>query len=345
MISYYHLTYLRPGGINISQDQSALNKNDLEKAIKTFRKELETHKIKRNKKGAANTHVKLGILNSMKGEVKNAFEEYEKALEICEETSDDNTKATCFGNMGILLFSQGNNEKAEKLFLDASELHEKLGRKEELASDHINLGLLFSKREDYKLALDSYQKAISIIEEQKDYELLADVSVKIAHCHNRTGRLLEAVAYYEKALKNFKKAGLPDFEGAVNGILENKLIIALSRYNEKKELGGDAFQDAISILTEFTEKQRIEILITHLKHMLGISADFVDTVFERIKILGDNVYGSLVPFKFAALAQKSQDKEAFLKELDPQIQGIVMSILKSIEGKDDAGEEEHPEIV
>ena len=73
---------------------------------------------------------------------------YRKSLEIEEQLGRKEGMASDYGNLGIVYQDRGDLDEAEAIYRKALELDEQLGRKEGIASNYSNLGNLYQMRGD-----------------------------------------------------------------------------------------------------------------------------------------------------------------------------------------------------
>ena len=68
----------------------------------------------------------IGLYYSNRGEVKNALNNFKKALEISTKIRNQSVSAVCLNNIGILYYSQEDLDNALKYFKESFELRIKL---------------------------------------------------------------------------------------------------------------------------------------------------------------------------------------------------------------------------
>ncbi|HEX7635256.1 MAG TPA: tetratricopeptide repeat protein, partial [Noviherbaspirillum sp.] len=102
-----------------------------------------------------------------RGELERAEEMYRKALAIEEALGRKEGMASDYGNLGILYWDRGELDRAEEMYRKSLAINEALGRKEGMASDYGNLGNLYRDRGELERAEEMYRKSLQLFSELK----------------------------------------------------------------------------------------------------------------------------------------------------------------------------------
>ena len=104
----------------------------------------------------------MGHIHKLRGELKEAENDYKRVLEIGQDTNNEVAQAIAMGNLGIIYNKRGELDKAEEMHKKALEIDEKLGSKKGMASDYGNLGVIYGKRGDIGKAKEYWEKALEL---------------------------------------------------------------------------------------------------------------------------------------------------------------------------------------
>ena len=78
-----------------------------------------------------------------------------------------------------------------------------------MIQEEINDGHILYEERRYSEAMEAYSRAETMALKAEDYYSLGTIYQKIAHTYNATGGHTEEIAYLDKALEAFEKAGKP----------------------------------------------------------------------------------------------------------------------------------------
>ncbi len=88
-----------------------------------------------------------------------------KSLAIEEELGRKEGMASQYGNLGILYGTRGELEPAEEMYRKSLAINEELGRKEGMANQYGNLGSLYLKRGELKRAASYVKRCLALFRE------------------------------------------------------------------------------------------------------------------------------------------------------------------------------------
>ena len=142
----------------------------------------------------------LGIVHQTRGELDQAVEMYQKALELDAELSHKEFMANAYGNLGTVFQIRGELDQAVEMHQKALELDAELGDKQGIARDYINLGIVHQIRGELDQAVEVYEKAIGLNIELGNKQGIASGYGNLGNVHRVRGDLDQAVEMYEKAL-------------------------------------------------------------------------------------------------------------------------------------------------
>ena len=88
-----------------------------------------------------------------------------KSLEIDEALGRKEGMARQYGNLGIVYKTRGELDRAEAMYLKSLEIDEAQERKEGMAISYGNLGILYKAREDMPAACRAWEKSTDLFAE------------------------------------------------------------------------------------------------------------------------------------------------------------------------------------
>jgi len=167
----------------------------------------------RNRFAEAEAVNALGIAYARLGQVRDADEQYRRALELRRDIGHRRGIANSLRNLAQLAMVQGRAAEAEQILGEARELFAELADGEGLAAIDNELGLIAEERGDYAGALAAYRQALRAREALGDRRAVAESLNNIGFAEFQLGDYDGAQAFWERAQSAF--AALDDHNGAV----------------------------------------------------------------------------------------------------------------------------------
>jgi len=112
-----------------------------------------------------------------------------------------------YSNMGVLYSIRSNYPLALDYQLKALTIAEKLNNKKQISVALNNIGLVYEQQADYQKALDYYVKTLKIKEELKEESGIVTVLGNIGTLHSKQHNHPKALAYFSEALKKAETIG------------------------------------------------------------------------------------------------------------------------------------------
>ncbi len=138
---------------------------------------------------------KLGIISSIKGDIKQAIHYFEEALRINPRYTEARM------NLAVSYNEIGEFKKAQEVFREAGEISKPSVKIPDpfvagkIADEHFRIGNLYFDLELYEDAIDEYEKSISL---RPDFP---DVRTKLGVALRNTGQVDEAIKEFNTAKK------------------------------------------------------------------------------------------------------------------------------------------------
>ena len=189
-------------------------KGDLRKALEYLHKAQTMMEANygANHPELAYTYTNIGLLHFERGDLGQSLSYLKRALQIRTDnfTANHPLIARTKYYISIVLLEKGDLDGAYDLLVDAKSIYDQIDSYDpkEYAQVLSDLGTYFEKKNNSKLAIQYYQKALDKVRNlsQTDPTEIATFFRKIGTLYARQKRKREAVAYLEKSLKVFKNA-------------------------------------------------------------------------------------------------------------------------------------------
>jgi tetratricopeptide (TPR) repeat protein len=154
------------------------------------------------------SYLSLGTVNLFIGHIREAFENLKKAEKYIKKIKDDEKKQRflleLYSYLGLVSIYLGNMEEAQTYLLKSLELAEKLGEKKSKVDALVNIGLIYSKNQDYEKAEESYKKAIELTDSEYERAVIYN---NLAHIYMKKKEPDKAIEYFKKSVKIDKIIG------------------------------------------------------------------------------------------------------------------------------------------
>ena len=202
-----------------------------------------------DKHGLAKCENLYGIIYGERGDLKKSREYFLCGRDLLQNSNNTKLSAQVEMNLGIIENIFGNFSNAEKHFLDALHKFEALNEQKQVALLKHNLGMFYVEQQDYKKAIEEFDKGIAI-SLRKNYKTILAISyLGKANALLCLGNYTDASEYTNKAMDTAiiieDKHTIADVY-RITGILERKL-----KYYDTAE---KYFQISLRLNTELNNK-------------------------------------------------------------------------------------------
>lgn len=166
-------------------------------------KALEQAKKSKNAKLLAMGHHNLANTYMSSGQREEAFENYNQSLYFAKSAQDSLTMSKCYASMGILYSLWGRKTMAINQYQKALSIAEKFDDRTKVTL-YLNISPLYREMGQYKRAIEQLQLAIKESQDNNDQFTAAMAYRELATSYMDSGNMLAAYQNYHKALNIFK---------------------------------------------------------------------------------------------------------------------------------------------
>jgi len=181
--------------------------SDFEKAINTHLKALQICDDLTDDKKKANIYNNISVVYMAMNDWDNTEEYITKAYQLAEIYKNNYEGSRARGNMAILFAMQGKYDLSEEWFIKDLEFDRKLGDSISVSKNYNNLGRLFEMKEDFLKALFHYEKGLAMAKNVGDKASIALGYQNVAHMLGKLGRNSDAISNFKKGLEMTKTLG------------------------------------------------------------------------------------------------------------------------------------------
>jgi tetratricopeptide (TPR) repeat protein len=147
-----------------------------------------------------------------------AHANYQRALELLQQTGDVRGQARCYGNLGIAAQFEGRLDEAVQAFGRAITVARSAGMPDLWGVAALNLGVLSQKFGDYDRARELFGEALALFAAVKHSEYQLAALYNMAHVERELGLWESASELYEATTPLARRIGQADIEtGAIAG--------------------------------------------------------------------------------------------------------------------------------
>ncbi|MCP9767148.1 response regulator [Lacihabitans sp. LS3-19] len=153
-----------------------------------------------------------GMVHYMRGFLDLGLDYGEKSAEVFKEIADKIRLSAAYELLGVIHTDLVNDEKAINYLREVLKIAEELGDDFAQISSNSNIGNIYLRQGNKKLARSYYKKAEAILENSKEPEAFSEVYINLASVTDDREQKLN---YYEKARLGFEKAGMTEGKAQV----------------------------------------------------------------------------------------------------------------------------------
>ncbi|MEH2023179.1 tetratricopeptide repeat protein [Nostoc sp.] len=210
------------------------NQNRFREAVQLCKSTLELTQDYRVLHEIARSQAELG-------EVEQAQQYYQQALESCLET-DETEKAAIIHNLGRIYANKGEVDEAIALYNQSLEITERIGDVQSKAATLHQLAILYANKAEVDQAIALYNQSLEITERIGNVQTKAATLHQLAGIYTNKGEVDQAIALYNQSLQIFERIGNFQTKAAtlhqLAGIYANKGEVeqAIALYNQSLQI-------------------------------------------------------------------------------------------------------------
>lgn len=249
----------------IRAGQKFLDTEKFELAIQSYKLSLELSEKYRYESGRGKSEMGLGAGYRLQGNNPAAREAYYRALEVFHKNSDSVRIADCYNALGLIYSNKAEFSLALDYFFKALGIYGRHKILPEESNALLNIGRLYSQIEDLDKALEFTNKALVNKRKIDDQGGIANSLNNLGIIYRRRGDLDKALSMFEESLSIQRK--LKDQTGIANS-LNNIGILLHSRDQSAKAI--EYFREALKIREELGDKSGIAMGLYNLGFMYSV---------------------------------------------------------------------------
>ena len=143
---------------------------------------------------------KKGLSENNSYYLENSIKHFTKALNLLNDTKNENIKIKILNNVGTVYTDLNNNYKALEYFNKALTLCNKVNDQESKGMILNNIGIVYYNLGNYEESTKYYQQAIELALGLQRGEILWEAYLELAKANWKQGNLEEALANYKKSI-------------------------------------------------------------------------------------------------------------------------------------------------
>ena len=220
-----------------------------------------------------------GMIHYYRGFLQLGIDYAEKAATVFEEINDLMRLSTCYELLGVIHTDMVNDEKAIGYLRKVLEIAEKQDDSFAQISANSNIGNIYLRQKNSKLARSYYQKAEALLRKTDEPSAFSEVYMNLAAV---TDDRTEKLKLYDTARQGFEKNGMKEGKGQVlaamgKDFMEQKKFDEAARY----------FQESIEAFQEFgfeNGQAGTLILLAEAQASLGLSQNAESSALQAVRI-------------------------------------------------------------
>ncbi|UBM58743.1 response regulator [Marinilongibacter aquaticus] len=153
-----------------------------------------------------------GMINYYRGFLHLGMEYADKGASVFAEVRDSIRLSACYELLGVIHTDLVNDEQAISYLRKVLEIAEKQGDDYGIISSNSNIGNIYLRQKNRKLARNYYRQALEVMERTEDPSAFSEVYLNLAAV---TDNRDDKMSLYETSREGFSKNGMTEGEGQV----------------------------------------------------------------------------------------------------------------------------------
>ena len=242
---------------------------DNEQAIKYLEKSLVLSKEIGDKRGIAESMLRLGNVTNSLGDFELAKNYYEDSLDNYKKIDSKSGIAAISLSLGNVALNQGDYGMAKKYNEESLFIFKEIGHKYGIALSIHNLGNVSLFLGDYELAKKYLEEGLDLLKEIGNKKGMAFSINFLGNIALNQGDFEQAKKNFEESLFIFKEIGNKD--GIALSILSLGMILFNQGYSEKAK---KYYEESLDIRKEIGEKNGIAESVKNVGHIAYVHGDY-----------------------------------------------------------------------
>ena len=220
-----------------------LRQNDLDMTLASYQQAMEVAQQENDREGMALSLMYQGTVYSDSGEPGRAIAKFEQCIEILRDPSIQNQErgryllASTLMNLGFVHFQVDELVKAGSYFQEARDMYEELDP--EMSRTGLpfvlgNQGMIFARLGDHTKAKENLTRAIELLEEDENYDPIAEYQITLAEVYWDEGEFKKAHDLSIEGLGHAERLGKKELISRASWVLA-QLDIRSENYKEAVE--------------------------------------------------------------------------------------------------------------
>jgi tetratricopeptide (TPR) repeat protein len=175
-----------------------------------------------NLQGRADAENALGIAHFELGNLDEARQRYQNAIDLRSRIGDERGVAAATANVARILLRQGKYAEARAGLSESLAIVERIGNYQTVANLHNEIGALEERLGRYREALERYRQSLAILRDLGDKRALAESYNNIGFTYYQLGDFDNAAVYANQSIELYRQAGNREgqmFAGQTVGLL------------------------------------------------------------------------------------------------------------------------------
>lgn len=187
---------------------------EIQQAINKYNEALELLKMSKDFRYAETIYGNLGWTYELQGKIESAVKHYELQLKISRNFENRRVEGSALGNLGRAYAQLGDHKKAISYQEEALKIAREIKNRRAEGAALGNLGRAYSSLGDMELAIEYHNQAIKIVREIGDRRGEGNVLGNLGWIYSKIGQPRQAISYYENSLTIARDIGNQRAEGA-----------------------------------------------------------------------------------------------------------------------------------
>ena len=176
-------------------------------AIVKYEEALKLYREAGDRRGEADTLIKIGIVYSELGEKQKALEYLGQSLPLDRATGDREQEATTIHNLGSVYSDLGEQQKALEYYSQSLPVFRAVGNRSREAITLNNIGGVYSDLGEQQKALEYYSQSLPLRRAVGDRSGEAATLTSIGSVYSELGEKQKALEYYSQSLSLIRAVG------------------------------------------------------------------------------------------------------------------------------------------